>query len=184
LQDLNVLSFTKNKITEEIPPELFSLRNLSELDLSFNQITGSIPVAIEEATALEKFHVEMNSISGSIPNLSQATGLSSLKLGNNKFQGLIPSWLVDLSNLTDLLINNNQMFGTIPPEISKVSLLTTLNLSGNTLVGIIPPSVGDLVKLGKSIYVFMAYSFVGAIVLIWFFKLNMFFQYYRCFGFE
>ena len=149
LQNLRVLSLPNNKINGEIAEEVFALRNLADVDLSSNEISGSLPETLEKSAVLESFNIEMNAITGSIPDLSLSTDLTYVNFAGNRFQGSLPSWLFDMSNIEEIYLNDNQMIGSISSEIGTISTLEKLNLNRNTLTDQIPSEIGDLLNLGE-----------------------------------
>ena len=79
-----------NQLTGEIPPEIWTLTNLTYLSLKSNQLTGSIP-----------------------PEIGNLTNLERLQLHTNQFTGSIPETLCNLSNLTWSLEDSSSYVSTL-----------------------------------------------------------------------
>ncbi|XP_049392470.1 probable LRR receptor-like serine/threonine-protein kinase At3g47570 [Solanum stenotomum] len=73
--------------------------------------------------------------------------LRSLYLSNNSFRGEIPSEIGRLRRLHRLYLGNNSFHGEIPSNLSRCLNLVSLVLEGNKLVGSLPPELGALSKL-------------------------------------
>lgn len=73
----------------------------------------------------------------------------SYKNYDNKFTGIIPSFIGNFKNLEYITINNAGLTGTIPEEIYNLTNLTTLVIMSTGLGGEISPKVGNLINLGE-----------------------------------
>jgi Leucine-rich repeat (LRR) protein len=72
--------------------------------------------------------------------------LETLDLSNNSFHGPIPL-LNKLQHLSTLYLGSNHLQGVIPDTITNCSNLAYLDLSSNDLTGVIPPRIGSLTNL-------------------------------------
>lgn len=89
---LQSIKLSENKLTGNIPDEIFKLKGLKSLNLSGNYLEGRISESIGNLTQLESLDLSRNEFSGSIPlSLSKLNALSHLNLSINKLSGRIPS---------------------------------------------------------------------------------------------
>lgn len=88
------LDFCCNSLKGEIPPEIFTINNMTSLLLYGNELSGSIP-----------------------DNIGQATSLAKLRLNDNALTGNIPQSLSSLKYLRDFAVDGNMMSGTVPAEV-------------------------------------------------------------------
>ena len=104
-----------NRLTGEIPREIFDPKMLSNINVSANNLTGEIPASMVSCRPLTSIDFSQNSLSGEIPK-----GIANLEI----------LWILNLSI--------NHLNGQIPSEIESMSSLTTLDLSYNDFSGLIP----------------------------------------------
>ncbi|PKI50982.1 hypothetical protein CRG98_028609 [Punica granatum] len=71
LTGLRLLNFSNNILSGPIPSFLGNLMNLEALDLSKNRLSGEIPQQLTQLTFLEFFNVSGNNLSGLIPQGKQ-----------------------------------------------------------------------------------------------------------------
>ncbi|KAI9108123.1 hypothetical protein K1719_020996 [Acacia pycnantha] len=159
-----------------------TLPNLTYFAIFGNQIFGPIPNSIANASSLQLFEIGSNQFFGEVPNLggvkdlrwlnfySNYFGRSSnndlnfltylkncsklqyLELGSNKFGGILPNSIGNLSTqLIGLSLASNQIYGTIPETLGKYTFLTILALMNNKFSGTIPTSFGNLGEMKKLI---------------------------------
>ncbi|CAL9176252.1 unnamed protein product [Musa hybrid cultivar] len=103
LPSLTSLNLTSNRLSEQIPPTIFTLSELISFDVQGNDFTGTIPARISSLTKLRSLNLSGNKISGSIPlSLGNMTSLDFLTLSGNGFSGSIPEEMGDLENLQEL----------------------------------------------------------------------------------
>lgn len=88
------LDFCCNSLKGEIPPEIFTINNMTSLLLYGNELSGSIP-----------------------DNIGQAKSLAKLRLNDNALTGNIPQSLSSLKYLRDFYVDGNMMSGTVPAEV-------------------------------------------------------------------
>ena len=100
------LKVSRKKLSQ-IPPEIFTYKNLKGLDLSKNRIVNISP-KIAELTKLEK-----------------------LNLSKNRFE-FFPKELVGLESLRELILGSNKL-GYIPKSIAKYPKLEVLDMYDNPI---------------------------------------------------
>ncbi|KAI9072471.1 hypothetical protein K1719_045566 [Acacia pycnantha] len=85
------IDLSANKLSGEIPIQLFKLTMLKFLNLSNNYLIGEIPENIGELKDLESLDFSRNHLHGNIPqSMSSLSFLSVLNLSYNNFSGQIP----------------------------------------------------------------------------------------------
>ncbi|ONI10722.1 hypothetical protein PRUPE_4G063600 [Prunus persica] len=141
LPNLEFLSLGVNNLNGLIPSSVFNISTMIKLSLSFTQLSGSLPANIGLGLPnLQVLYIGATDLSGVIPNLSSASMLTALDLGENSFTGFIPTTLCALTNLKLLrLSKNNLAIDTSTPEATTLSCLanlrslTKLSLDANPL---------------------------------------------------
>ena len=126
-------------------------RRVTKLDTSgagLDELTGTVPPELGNLTGLTNLRLSNNKLTGAIPpELGNLANLGWLSLWNNDLSGEIPAELGNLSKLTFLRLEWNDLTGTIPSELGNLSKLNLLYLGGNRLAGTIPPELGRLTNL-------------------------------------
>ncbi|WVZ07157.1 hypothetical protein V8G54_020503 [Vigna mungo] len=90
--DRRTIDLSTNKISGEIPSELFRLIQVQTLNLSYNHLTGTIPKTIGGMKNLESLDLSNNKLFGEIPeNMATLSFLSYLNISCNNFSGQIPT---------------------------------------------------------------------------------------------
>ncbi|KAF3643986.1 hypothetical protein T459_23250 [Capsicum annuum] len=69
---------------------------------------------------------------------------TSIDFSSNRFQGVLPDTVGDLSSLYVLNLSHNALAGPIPRSIGKLQVLESLDLSSNHLSGEIPSELANL----------------------------------------
>ncbi|KAH6761124.1 Leucine-rich repeat protein kinase family protein [Perilla frutescens var. hirtella] len=141
--------FGRNKLSGEIPPQLFSSKlTLKHLLLENNQLTGSIPSTLGLVQSLEVIRLDKNLLSGPVPdNLNNLTKVQDLYLANNKLTGPMPNLTqMDSLNYVDLS-NNSFTDGDVPPWFSSLQSLTSLIMESTHIKGELPVALFSLPQL-------------------------------------
>uniref|UniRef100_A0A8I6XLE4 non-specific serine/threonine protein kinase n=1 Tax=Hordeum vulgare subsp. vulgare TaxID=112509 RepID=A0A8I6XLE4_HORVV len=148
LENINMLSLSRNNFSGPIPKDIVNFFNLQHLDISQNNFSGSIPSNICNLTKLTTLYLYHNQLSGHIPReLGYLVMLEDLRLNNNTLSGSIPSNLWNLTKLTTLHLHRNQLSGHIPLVLGYLVNIEDLRLSYNTLTGSFPRNLCNLTKL-------------------------------------
>ncbi|KAG9134396.1 hypothetical protein Leryth_023790 [Lithospermum erythrorhizon] len=78
------------------------------------------------------------------------TSLSVLKLADNKFSSLVPSWLFNFTSLVELHLDLNAFGGVLTEwDFSNLKALEILSLSHLSVGGELPSTLGSLCKLKR-----------------------------------
>jgi len=128
-----------------IPPEIYSLTNLTRLSISSCGMSGTIPSEIGNLINLTELELYWNNISGEIPpEIGNLTNLWNLNFQFNSLSGEIPSEIGNLTNLTFLNIRQNQLTGDIPSEICNIPIENlNIDLDKNQLCPPYPSCLSD-----------------------------------------
>ncbi|CAL9006621.1 unnamed protein product, partial [Prunus brigantina] len=139
------------------------------LDLSYNNFRGEIPplfpdIAVNMSTYMQAqvqyvitdIYLTRNvsySITLAIKGLDLhyskiLEGFAAIDISSNKFEGKIPEFIGNLTELHSLNISNNILTGSIPSSLGKLTNLESLDLSQNKLSGQIPQQLTQLSFLG------------------------------------
>ena len=117
------------------------------MDMEAFNLVGAIPDNIFEGlNTTNSIIFYNNSIIGNLPSSLVAVKqtLTYLDMGQNFFEGSLPTWLGELTNLEVIWLNANQFVNPLPTTMCQMSNLTQLYAYKNYLVGTIPECIGDL----------------------------------------
>ncbi|XP_014506127.1 putative receptor-like protein kinase At3g47110 [Vigna radiata var. radiata] len=155
LTNIQVIRMASNLLEGTVPPGLGNLPFLRMYNIGGNRIVSSgvrgldFITSLTNSTRLKFLAIDGNMLEGVIPetvgNLSK--DLSTLYMGQNRFNGSIPRSIALLSGLKLLNISHNSISGEIPHELGQLAELQELSLAGNEISGVIPDSLGNLLKL-------------------------------------
>ncbi|KAL3721786.1 hypothetical protein ACJRO7_034170 [Eucalyptus globulus] len=178
LPKLEVFSVAHNQLEGPIPPSISNCTKLSSLDIATNGFSLKLPslgnlytlswlvmfenqlgsgksedlsflCSLTNSTELEDVNISENKFGGVLPkclgNLS--TTLKEFDTTMNQISGEIPEEIGNLVNLEVLFLNFNQFLGVIPSNLGNLQNLKMLELSCNNLRGTIPSSLGNLTKM-------------------------------------
>ncbi|KAI3769507.1 hypothetical protein L6452_00613 [Arctium lappa] len=131
-----------------IPKSIGNLNRLIQLSLGVCSFSGIIPGSLANMTQLTFLDLDDNEFTGVVPSLVSLTKLTVLGLNYCKFEkGLLPDWLVKLTNLNELYLHGMNLYGEIPPYLANLTKLSIIELGQNSLVGRIPSSFMNLTQL-------------------------------------
>ncbi|KAG6428790.1 hypothetical protein SASPL_106827 [Salvia splendens] len=149
LRELQELSFPGNQLSGPIDQRILNLNHLKVLALYGNGFTGPIPRDIGKLSELEELHLHINKLTGTIPpSLTNCTSIKTLNLWVNHLEGELSSF--DFSSFTRLRsvdLGNNNFSGALPTTLFSCKMLTAIRLATNKLTGEIPPEIASLQSL-------------------------------------
>jgi hypothetical protein len=99
LKQLRVLLLRGNQLVGTLMSQLGALTQLHQLHLANNQFEGSFPKEWSGLKELRSFSVSHNLMTGTFPDMSQMSRLVNLFLDDNDFEGSLPDYLGDLTDL-------------------------------------------------------------------------------------
>eukprot|EP00004_Rigifila_ramosa_P017730 TRINITY_DN4344_c0_g1_i2.p1 TRINITY_DN4344_c0_g1~~TRINITY_DN4344_c0_g1_i2.p1 ORF type:complete len:2179 (-),score=456.78 TRINITY_DN4344_c0_g1_i2:43-6579(-) len=153
---LSFLNISTNRVGGELRAEVCSNTRLRSLDVSSNQLTSSIPACLG-ASALVDLDLSRNNLTGSIPEtLGQLTTLRTLRLGENRLEGSIPSGFRGLELLD---VFGNRLSGAVPTI--GVGSLQQAYLGTNRFTGVLPATLCSLGDLQAGCNFFSSVCFVA-----------------------
>ncbi|GMN19447.1 hypothetical protein TIFTF001_042876 [Ficus carica] len=148
---------SKNELSGEISPLFFNSSSLQLLDLSHNKLSGVLPECLviinpnlssagltpqmcSFGSQLQVMDLSYNQFQGRLPQslLASCLELRVLKLENNHFRDVFPSWLGNLRELKLLLLRGNHFYGEITSKYTSdydFPSLQIMDLSQNNLSG-------------------------------------------------
>ncbi|KAL6643871.1 hypothetical protein ACP70R_018637 [Stipagrostis hirtigluma subsp. patula] len=152
LPRIQFLSLYNCQLEGHIPSSIGNATGLRVIQLQSNTLQGIIPTDIGNLKDLEVLNLQFNQLEDKwdkdwplIAALGNCSRLFALSLSSNKFQGVIPPSLVNLTiGIEQILMNANRISGTIPLEIVKLSSLRIIALADNALSGTIPSTISGL----------------------------------------
>ncbi|KAL6654820.1 hypothetical protein ACP70R_008285 [Stipagrostis hirtigluma subsp. patula] len=155
LPHFQMVKMGNNMFRSYIPTSLANASDLSYVDLAYNLLSGVVPPEIEKLRNINWLQLSNNLLEAKepkdwafIPALTNFSQLQILDLGANKFRGVLPDSLSNLSNsLTFLSISVNEVSGGIPKDIGNLISLQSLDLSNNYFTGTLPSSLSRLMNL-------------------------------------
>ncbi|KAL0417322.1 UNVERIFIED_CONTAM: putative receptor-like protein kinase [Sesamum latifolium] len=156
LPNLQRIWLAYNFFTGPIPESFSNASNLYNIDLIHNNFTGKVPLSLAKLD-LQVLNMGYNRLGRGEPDdldfitaLTNCSNLNMLHFGDNRFGGILPVSIANLSTeLTELYLEGNFISGSIPREISNLQNLNTLYMNFNYLNGTIPDSLGSLPNLAR-----------------------------------
>jgi Leucine-rich repeat (LRR) protein len=148
LNNLRMLSLSRNNLSGPIPGWIKTLKSLSYLVLSDNNLAGEIPAALMEMLATTT-HLDPRVFGLPVYKVPPENRMTSdfpnmLDLSNNNFTGIIPPEIGQLKSLDILTLSSNSLSGEIPRQLCSLTQLQALDLSNNRLTGAIPSDLNKL----------------------------------------
>lgn len=145
---VQVLKFSMNKFSGDLPVGFGNCRSLVELSLATNWITGTLPDDLFSLSSLTQFYLQDNLLFGPVGSkLGNLTNLVQLDLSSNSFSGTIPDVFNSLTKLECFSGPCNKFTGSLPASLSNSTMLRVLNLRNNSLSGRIDLNFTSLARL-------------------------------------
>ncbi|XP_062183493.1 receptor kinase-like protein Xa21 [Phragmites australis] len=162
LHHLQKIAMNGNEFHGYIPSSLANASDLSFVQLNYNFLSGIVPPEVEMLRQINWLQLSNNLLQAKEPKdwdfisaLTNCSQLQMLDLGANKFRGVLPDSVSNLSNsLTFLSFSVNEVSGSIPKDIGNIINLQSLDLSNNYFTGNLPSSLSRL----KNLQAFSVYS--------------------------
>ncbi|OMP06135.1 hypothetical protein COLO4_08323 [Corchorus olitorius] len=149
---MKVFDIYSNGFSGIVPDNMGNLQNLEMLLLNYNHLgsgkAGDLDFlsSLTNCSVLKTLAIHVNRFGGVLPetiaNLS--TQLDLLYLGGNQISGSIPEGIGNLVKLTSIHLGENFLTGNVLSSIGKLQNLGRFDLSINGLSGTIPSSIGNL----------------------------------------
>lgn len=141
-----MIAMNNNKFQGYIPSSLANASDLSFVQLNSNLFNGIVPSEVGRLRQINWLQISNNLLQAKeqrdwefISTLTNCSQLQTLDLGANKFRGVLPD---SVSNLSDALIflsfSVNEISGSIPKDIGNLISLQSLDLSNNYFTGTLP----------------------------------------------
>ncbi|KAM7462594.1 hypothetical protein LguiA_030715 [Lonicera macranthoides] len=142
------------RILEELEVELEKLQRLSLENNAFGSGEAddmAFVYSLTNCTVLEILSLLSNRFAGILPNIigNLSPKLREFGVLYNQISGVIPSGFGNLTKLERLGLAYNQFEGKIPNDIVRLQELRTLHFAGNRLSGQIPFSMGNMTFLSR-----------------------------------
>ncbi|KAL2334883.1 hypothetical protein Fmac_016096 [Flemingia macrophylla] len=145
---LSYLDISKNGLNDFVPEWIWNnFQFMYWLDMSYNNLIGEIADVPLKISTRPSINLALNQFEGKIPSFMLQA--SELFLTGNKFSDFF-SFLCEQStaaNMATLDLSYNHLKGQLPDCWKSVTQLLFLDLSNNKLSGKIPLSMGTLFKL-------------------------------------
>ncbi|KFK33432.1 hypothetical protein AALP_AA5G012700 [Arabis alpina] len=139
---LEHLCLGMNKITGNIPEDLFSLKKLNLLGIQENHLSGLLSSKISNLSSLVRFDLSNNRFFGELPNVfDKMLELKYLLAQSNRFTGGIPRTLASLRSLNLLNLRNNSLSGALVLNCTEMVALNSLDLGTNRFSGTLPENL-------------------------------------------
>uniref|UniRef100_K3YPH7 Receptor kinase-like protein Xa21 n=1 Tax=Setaria italica TaxID=4555 RepID=K3YPH7_SETIT len=155
---LSVLSADMNMISGIVPPCIgHRQKSLSFLTLAMNQLQANsndgwgFLFSLTNSSQLKFLDFSRNKFQGVLPTAvaNLTTNLKAFSVYNNMISGNIPESIGNLVSLSHLFMSNNYFDGSIPSSLGRLQMMSFLDLGTNNLSGHIPPTLGNLTLLNK-----------------------------------
>jgi len=147
------LALGSNQLFGTISDRIANFTRLGQLYLHSNHLTGTLPIGLGTLKHLGELVLHQNGFTGSIPSFSNAAGLCTFTVSNNKLTGTVP-WS-DLmksgrpscqGSTTTISLANNQFTGVLPASLPP--FVKTLLCHNNAFSGPLP-SMANLTRLER-----------------------------------
>ncbi|TQD86779.1 hypothetical protein C1H46_027652 [Malus baccata] len=114
--------------------------NVFGLNLSKMGLRGIINIdALLDLSGLKTLSVMNNSFDGPIPSVNKLSSLVSFYLSYNNFSGEIPEdFFVGMNSLKKIYLDGNEFTGKIPKSLAALTKIVELDIRGNQFSGKLP----------------------------------------------
>lgn len=154
---LHQIQINNNQLHGPFPVSIANASNISLVQLDGNLFTGIVHPDIGRLQNLYILLLDNNLFEAHEPRdwefITELTNCSQLRvlgLGGNKFGGVLPESLSNLStSVYELQLGSNKITGNIPEGISNLVNLHHLDMSQNFFTGSLPSSLGRLQNLAR-----------------------------------
>ncbi|KAK3411787.1 hypothetical protein EUGRSUZ_I00547, partial [Eucalyptus grandis] len=151
---LEIFYVVSNQLEGPIPPSISNCTKLSFLVISMNGFSGKLP-SLGNLYKLRRLQIFENQVGSEkledlsfLCSLTNSTNLEDVNISLNKFGGVLPKCLGNLSTTMNVFVTTmNPISGEIPEEIGNLVNLEVLFLNFNQLSGVIPSNLGNLQNL-------------------------------------
>ncbi|XP_037411682.1 receptor-like protein 9DC3 [Triticum dicoccoides] len=164
LTELLSLELSETGLSGQIPIGIAHLEKLLTLDISYNDYLylrePQFQTLVANLTNLRDLYLNEVDISSSGPTWSVAiadsvpllqnldfNSLSTLKLRENRFHGMLPENIGEGCMLQTIDLNNNLIEGKIPRSLSNCQGLELFDVGNNQIIGSFPSWLGVLPRL-------------------------------------
>ncbi|CAH1250762.1 NEURL4 [Branchiostoma lanceolatum] len=133
-----------NKSLEEIPPDVFSIKEVEVLDASDNPIE-SIPVNVASLSSLKEMRAagcDLREVSG---NISRCTYLGKIDFSRNPHIGTLPATMKQLAYLKYVALSGCEL-KSLPKNLTLLATIETLDLSKNAMTTL-PSDISGLKRM-------------------------------------
>ncbi|KAG8090012.1 hypothetical protein GUJ93_ZPchr0011g27136 [Zizania palustris] len=164
--NVSLIQLDGNFFSGRVPREIGRLKKLKYLLLYTNLFEAEAPkdwefmTELTNCSQLQELALSDNKFGGVLPdsisNLS--TSLNRLLLGYNKISGGIPKDISNLINLRVLDFSHNSFTGALPASLGRLTNLAIINVAQNSLIGSIPLTIGNLSQLNDLLFDMNAFS--------------------------
>ncbi|MGK3751646.1 MAG: Leucine-rich repeat (LRR) protein [Bacillariaceae sp.] len=137
-----------NGLSGMVPSDLFNLPSLQILNLESNTIEFDF-ASVNDAASLQSLDLTatgLRSLNG-LETLSPLPNLKFLSLASNRFEGIIPNAMYQLTRLEDINLSYNDFTGTLSSRIGDMTNLKRFACDGTQLTGQLPAEIGNLVNV-------------------------------------
>lgn len=164
LQDadgITSIQLDRNGLSGTIPSDIWTLPSLRTLSLENNPGLVINFNGLSAAKSLEILRISQTNVN-SLDGIAAARGLKEVHLSGIGIQSIFPDDIVALSSTIEYLnISENRFFGVIPSTIGQLTNLRSFSAQSNDFLSTIPSEIGNLKylsSLGTLFYHFLCWS--------------------------